>query len=300
MATLATLTDDVFDMVYGMTLIERPQEDTLTSAVSGTTDTTFQFDNNVLWKRGVYAEDASAGEIVIMAADQASSSDVTVRRGQNGTTAAASYAIGDVFYKNPPYPRYRVERFINETIDSNLFPNVWMWGETTLSFVSGDTTYEMPTNCGDVARVYQYDLNSDGKLYPIDGTLWEFESVVASGISTNENFLRLFRVKDEAATVYVTYKQIPDSSAISDLSDNVAAMVPWAVCGKLLAGTRLVPTRTAPGRATPVANQSGSQLISDYGAFDTVFRRMRKDEKLRLNKEVPLQKRFRGIRVRQG
>jgi hypothetical protein len=145
--------------------------------------------------------------------------------------------------------------------------------------------------------VYQSDLNSDGKFYPIDTRAWEYVAVVAAAESTNRNFLRVRKVIDETATVYVTYKQKPSSSSLSDLSAPLAAMVPWRVVGKLLAGTRLTPARAAPGRATPVANQSGSQLSRDFAAFDVEFRRMRKDEQNRLNKQVPIQKRFQRSRV---
>ena len=303
MATLAAMTDDVLDMVYGVARIERPAEDTLVTAVSGTTDVAWELTTPALWKRGDYCEDQAAGEIVIMTTDHpAAGNDVTVRRAQNGTTALAAYATTDVFYKNPIFPRYRIERFINETVDNDLFPHVWMVGETTVSFTVGDTTYEMPTDCGDVTQVYQSDLNSDGKFYPIDTQAWEYVAVVAAAESTNQNFLRIRKVIDETATVYVTYKQKPSSvtADLVNLSAPLAAMVPWRVVGKLLAGTRLTPARTAPGRATPIINQSGSQLSRDFAAFDVEFRRMRKDEQNRLNRQVPIQKRFQRSRVWVG
>jgi len=301
MATLAAMTDDVLDMVYGIARIERPAEDTLVNVVSSNSDVTWEMTTPALWKRDDYCEDQAAGEIVIMTTDHpAAGNDVTVRRAQNGTTAAASYATTDVFYKNPVFPRYRIQRFINETVDNDLFPHVWMWGETSFSYTVGDTTYEMPTDCGDVAQVYQSDLNSDGKFYPIDTSMWEYVPVVAAAESTNQNFLRLRRVIDDTATVYVTYKQKPSSSSLTDLSASIASIVPWRVVGKLLAGTKLAPARAAPGRATPVANQSGSQLSRDFAAFDVEFRRMRKDEQNRLNKQVPIQKRFRNSRVWTG
>ena len=300
MATLATLTDDVLDMIYGIPQIERPAEDTLVNTVDAANDVTWELTTPTMWNRGDYAEDQAAGELVVMSTDHpAAGNDVTVRRGQRGTTAPSSYATTDVFYKNPVYPRGRVERFINETIDNDLFPYVWNIGETTLSYTAGDTTYEMPTDCEEVTAVYQYDLDSTGKFFPIDTKAWEYVPVVASGASTNLNFLRLVSVFDDTATVYVTYKQKPLSSAISTMNSSLASIVPWAVVGKLLAGTRIVPARTEPGRATPVSNQSSS-LRSDFGAFDVTFRRMRKDENVRLRKQVPVQKRWRGSRARFG
>ncbi len=298
MATLAAMTDAVLDMVYGIARIERPAEDTLDNSVDSTGDVTWEFVTPALWKKYDYAEDQAAGEMVIMSTDHpADGNDVTVRRAQNGTTALAAYATTAVFYKNPVFPRYRIERFINETVNNDLFPHVWMVGETTVSYTVGETTYEMPTDCGDVLQVYQADLDSDSRFYPIDTMSWEYVPVVAAAESTNQNYLRLKRVFDQTDTVYVTYKQKPTSSSLSDLSTSLAAMVPWRVVGKLLAGTRLTPARAAPGRATPILNQSGSQLTRDFAAFDVEFRRMRKDEHNRLEKQVPIQKRFQRSRV---
>ncbi len=300
MATLTTLTNDVQDMVYGSGVVERPSEDTLATAVTSTGDTSWQFTTPTYWNRGDYAEDQTAGEIVVFAAEHPSGGDATVRRAQNGTTALAAYSIGDVFNKNPKYPRHVIERFINETIDNDLWPHVYMWGETTVTWVTGQTTYEMPTDCEGVAAVYQADIDSDGKFYPIDRDSWEFVSVVNTAESTNGNYLRLFRAYDTSDTIYVTYMQKPMSSAVSTLSTEVAALVPWRVVGKLLAGTRLVPARTSPGRARPVVNASGSQLSRDFAAYDAEFRRMRADEKRRLRRAVPQQKNRRRSRVRRG
>lgn len=301
MATLATLTQDVYNMLYGMAQVERPAEDTLSTLVTDDADVEWRFATPTLWNRGDIAEDQAAGELVYITEDHPSAADVTVRRGQRGTTAkVAGYAAGDVFYKNPVYTRQDIERFINETIDNDLWPNVWMWGEHSFSFSSGDTTYEMPANCGDVAQVYQYDLGSSSRLYPIDTRLWEYQGLLNSAVSTNQNFLRLRRVHDETATVYVTYKQKPLSSAIDDLSDEVAAMIPYRVVGKLLAGVRIAPSRTAPGRSSPVVNTSDSQLYRDFAAYDVLFRQMRKQEWNRLTKQVPVQRRFRSRRVWSG
>lgn len=299
MATLATLTEDVYGMLYGSAQVERPNEDTLATAVADASDVEWQFDTETLWKRGDYAEDAAAGEIVVMAEHHPTSADVTVRRAQRGTTAASSYAQGDVFYKNPVFPRYQIERYINETIDNDLYPHVWNVGETSFMWVTGTTRYEMPTDCLDVIDVYQVDV-SGNDFNPFPREAWEFRQTVNTAESTNGNYLRMPRVYDPDAAVYVTYKQQPLSSAVSTLSTQLANMVPWKVVGKLLGGTRVAPSRTDPGRSTPIAGQGGDRLIRDFGFFDVEFRRMRQDESRRLRTQVRQQKVRRGSKVRRG
>ena len=91
-----------------------------------------------------------------------------------------------------------------------------------------------------------------------------------------------------------------DADDQGSIADQIVAMVPWRVVGKLMPGARLIPARTAPGRATPLSNQSGSQTSRDLAAYDFEFRQMRKDEKLRLRAAAPTQRRFRSSRLWGG
>lgn len=298
MADLSSLTDDVFDMLYGDTGVERPLEDTLSTAVADADDVEWRFVTDTKWKRGDFAEDLAAGEIVVLQEDHPSGADVTVRRAHRGT--AIAYSAGDTFLRNPTFPRHKVERFINETVDGELYPHVWMFGQTTVSFVTGTTTYELPADCMDVIAVYQADLDGDGGFHPIHNANWSFVNTVNTSESSTGNYLRLHTVYDPDDTVYVTYKQKPSSSALSSMSDDVAALVPWRVVGKLLAGTRVGPQRVAPGRAAPRA-EGASGVKRDAAYFDVEFRRMRKDVQLSLRQRMrDMQKRRRSNNLRRG
>jgi hypothetical protein len=169
MGSLASLTLDIIEMLYGMAQIERPIEDTLKTAVSAANDVTWQFDT-AIWKRGDYAEywknDGTEGEIVILAADYTVGADVTVRRAQRGTTAAASYAIGDVFLHNPTFPVATIQRFINNLIDTDLAPHVFYLTHRSLTWDEDDdhTAYPLNANDFDVVTVYQVDLGDADSL----------------------------------------------------------------------------------------------------------------------------------------
>lgn len=291
-------------MLYGVAQVERPLEDTLATAVTDDADVSWQFATTTnVWKRGDYAEaQDTAGEMVYLAEDQDAAADITVRRGQRGTTAkAAGYAQGDVFARNPMFPRYMIQRFINETVDGELWPHVWMWGQTTITWNDGQTTYELPADCADVVAVYQANLDSDGAWHPIDNSQWAFLPVVNTSESSTGKYLRLFTTYDPDDTIYVTYKQKPLSSSLGDLSDDVAALVPWRVVGKLLAGTRVGPQRVTPGRANPRAD-GASGVKRDAAYFDVEFRRMRKDVRLGLRQYLRdiTQRRRRHNRLRRG
>ena len=104
MATLATLTLDVLDMLYGQTPTQRPDQDTLAIAVASATDTSWLFANagNQFWSAGDYAEyfdgTGTAGEVVRLRTSHDSAAYVTVDRAQRRTTAAAATVIGTATY----------------------------------------------------------------------------------------------------------------------------------------------------------------------------------------------------------
>ena len=166
-ATLAGLILDVEDMLYGLAQVERPREDTLLSAVGSAVDVTWRFAYPSMWKKDDYAEYApsagTVGEVVIMAEDHpTAAADVTVRRGQLRTSAAASYVAGDVFRKNPAYPRQKIERFIYEVIDSQMWPHVWYrTGRTITTYNSNDSYYPLAAADFAVEEVYQIDLTPE-------------------------------------------------------------------------------------------------------------------------------------------
>lgn len=281
MATLADLVTRVEDLIYGVARVERPKEDTLSTAVSGTTDTEWRFVTDTMWKRDDYAQPIAASEIIVLAEDHPSGADVTVRRGQRGTTAAASYAQGGVFYRNPIYTRSLIERTVNEVIDNDLWPQLWMWKENSLTFAQGDTHYELAANEEDVIQMYQINIGSTDRIDPMPNGWWRVMSQINTTASSTGKLLRLFRVYDPDATVYYSAKQKPQSSEISELSDEIVNMVPWKVAGKLMAG-RAIQQRSAPSRSPQSNSREGDRLLRDYTFLDVEFRRMKKDEENRL------------------
>ena len=287
MATLATLVDDVYGTLYGIGHAERPAEDLINGALAqGAVSVTM--DTDAMWKRNDYAEFATDGEIVIFAAD--ASGATAIRRAQRGTTDVAQ-ADNSLVYRNPTFPRYEIERLINQVIQNDLYPNVWSWHKDSLSFVSADFMYPLDAFIEDVAVLYQYDLNSDNRFYPIANTMWDVENQVDSGAATNGGLLRLRWVHDESATVYYTAKRRPDPADIANMSAEVAELIPWAVAGKL-EGSRTPATRHRPH--TDNADRIEGGPFRDYRGFMGEFIRMRKELRTRLDKEVPAAPRYRA------
>lgn len=287
MASVHSLYLATFDILYGTVLGEHPAEDTLASTVSGTGDTSWTWDTPAMWKRGNYAEAAdTTGELVYIAVDNGT----TVRRGQRGTTAAASYSAGDVFYRNPKFPHYLIDDMVRQVVDNDLWPHVWTWHQDSLSYTTGQTVYDLDEYVEDVVRVSQYDLNGSGKWYPIENRYWDTERQVASAVSTNSNMLRLRWVHDEDATVYYTAKRRPDTGDLGNVSDEIADIVPWAAAAKVIAA-RGVSKRQRP--IVDDAQQTEGGEFRDYRSLMAEFLRMRDQLRRKLMDEVPAAPRFR-------
>ena len=161
--TLASLTLDVEDMLYGVAQIERPVEDTLSTEVTNDADVAWRFTTPTMWTRGAYAEylpaAGSIGEVVILAVDHPAAADVTVRRAQvQSALTGGAIAAGSVFRKNPTYPRVKVGRFVEDCINTMLWPAVWYRSQRNLSFDVDASYYPLAAADFDVEEVYQIDL----------------------------------------------------------------------------------------------------------------------------------------------
>lgn len=162
MATIGDLILDVEDMIFGLPQVERPVEDTLATAVDNAADVEWRFTTEALWRRGDYAEHLAAsgavGEVVYCTEDHPAGADMTMRRAQVRTTAASSYSIGDVFRKNPLFPRVKIDRYVDEIVDG-LYPDVWI--RTSRSLDVNTSRYYYPLDAADfeVEQVYQADTD---------------------------------------------------------------------------------------------------------------------------------------------
>ncbi|MFH2073205.1 MAG: hypothetical protein ABIJ75_10190 [Actinomycetota bacterium] len=164
---MASLTLDVYDMLFGVAQLQRPVMDTLSTQVTDAADVTWRFTSYAMWKQNDYAEywldDGTAREVVRMTTDAPSgAADVTVVRSQRGTTAAAAaIAAGTTFLKNPPVTCTEIQRAITETIDNDLYANpyrVFYRSQRTITPVTNKHRYELNAEDYQVDDMYQIDL----------------------------------------------------------------------------------------------------------------------------------------------
>jgi hypothetical protein len=263
-----------------MSRVERPFESVVTLADATTTTMTVVAD---IWRQNDYAEIISAtagavGEIAILAATPASTS-ATVRRAQRGTTGAAASALPA--RKNPLYPRVAIQRVIEEVIRNDLYPNVWLRTERTLSWTAGDYLYDLDAEDFDILQMYQV---IDDRLRPLPYGWWKVNPILSTTEATSGKAIELNRLFDTSETVYYTAKTIPSPDDYSTITDRIAALIPWGACARLLGGTRTGPFRYDPNRQSMPEVQAGGPA-QDWRYFANAFALAREEERRTLRYE---------------
>jgi hypothetical protein len=290
--TLATLTDQTYDLLVGAGPMERPQEDVGTLADASTESLT-GIGRTALWKVGDYAEFIDNGEVVIFGSD-ASAGAATVRRAQRGTTADAHADV--VMRKNPLYPRYLIERMVNETVRS-MWPAVWTWHKDTLDWMESATTYVLDEYIEDVVEVYQYDVAGDERYHQVHPDSWRVVRQVDTGLASTGNLLRLHAPPNSDDPIYYTAKRRPHPDDLENLSAELADLVPWMAAAKCVYARGQAETYSASHNTGPRATEIARQRAQSWEGFYVRQLAARRDQLLL---EVPKPRQWSPKRVRQS
>lgn len=285
MGSLQSVILDTEEMLYGMAQVERPDEDTVRVGGIDGVSQTLPVSTDGMWSRGDFVEvvgvDGAPGEIMVAAADGASGS-VQVRRAQRGS-AAAAWPAGAVLRRNPLFPRTVLARFVEEVVGGEMWPHVWYRSDRTLTYTAGDRTYPLDGADMDVISVYQYDVSGNEELIPLHRGRWDVREVDLA-VAGSGRVLLLHTPPSTSDTVYYTARTKPTFAALTSMPETLVALIPWAVCGKVLGGTRTSPWRFDPNRQGHMEVQEGGPS-RDWRFFTTEFLRMRAEEARRLRFE---------------
>lgn len=291
MATLDSLRVDTETILYDVLHDFRPWEDTLVAAITaGATVMELAADDDV-WKRGDIAEFVDNGEMVILATDHpADGNDVTVRRGQRSTTAA-SQSLGAVVRRNPMFPIEMIERWVNQTIDIDLnrHPKVYTVNQRSLTWSDDDFLYPLNTVDDDVIEIYQYDIETQNDLKWFPNGWWDVVTPNTAVSATKA--IQLRTVRDQSLPVYYSAKSWPKSSGISDLSDDIAEVVPWRAASKAL--------RARMPRVIEESGQPRTALADTLALWDLEFTQGKSAIRQKLRREYRQARKYRGPRQRR-
>lgn len=133
-------------------------------------------------------------------------------RGWDGTTAA-SHAEGARVTGNPPYPTWRLERAVNDTI-VGVYPDVFGLATSSFVFNPAVATYGVPAEAEDILRVTTNVLGPSRNQVPINHYIWN-SSAPLSEFATG-NCITLNEAPAPGRTVTITYQKAPSELASGD------------------------------------------------------------------------------------
>lgn len=292
MTTLAVLTQNTLNLLYGLERIERPAEDVLDAAIAAAGTLTCTPTTIDMWKRDDYCEFPVDDEVIRFAANSAGST--AIRRAQLGTAAAAKADL-DVMVRNPPFYRFQIKQYIREVIRTDLWPKVWSWHLDSIAAPSDvDFMYDLDANIDSVALVYQENLDADERWRPLPRGWWDVERQINSTVAAQGGMLVLHKLYDYDEPVYLTCKRRPHVDDLSNLADPIADMIPWGAAAKALAA-RSGQIKNAAARSA--RDQEGG-LMRDYRGLKSEFLQMRTEYARELRLEVREDRVWRGAQRR--
>lgn len=133
-------------------------------------------------------------------------------RGWDGTTPAV-HADNARVTSDPPYPTWRIEQAINDTI-VGTWPTLWGVASTTFTFNPAISTYSLPADCERVLSVSTTVLGPSLDQHPIRKFSFDSNSNTTEFATTNS--ITLHECPEPGRTVTVTYAKAPAAIASGD------------------------------------------------------------------------------------
>jgi hypothetical protein len=157
-------------------------------------------------------------------------------RGWDGTTAA-THASSARVTANPPYPTWRLERALNDSI-VGVFPDVFGVASTSFTYNPSVTTYSIPADAEDILKVTTTVLGPS--MEQVEIHRYSFNSNAPTTEFATGNCLTLSEAPDPGRTVTVTYMKAPSELASGDdfidsgLRETARPAVVYAAVARLL------------------------------------------------------------------
>lgn len=169
MSTLAQLTDEVLMGLtsYGLVQPRLAQ----VAADPGDSGTTITLSSVTGFEPGHTAE--VGDELVYVTGKDEAASTITVVRGHLSTTAAA-HAVGTLVSCNPLWPRWMVQRAINDAILKS-WDKLFAVDTATLSGTALHYAYAMPDDCERPREVKIEDVYGSSEWFSFSEWRWDFQ-----------------------------------------------------------------------------------------------------------------------------
>jgi hypothetical protein len=200
MSTLAQMTDEVLMGLTSYGLVQ-PRYAQLASDVTNT-GTTLTLSSVTGFEVGHSAE--IGDELVYVTAKDDAATQVTVVRGYLSTTAAA-HTTGTLVQCNQLWPRWIVQRAINDAILKS-YPDLFAIASTPITGDVLTNSYDLPADCESVYAVTIEDVNGSQELFSYSAFRYDFLN--------KQLYLHVQLFDDQELTV--VYRKRPTVLAVAD------------------------------------------------------------------------------------
>lgn len=181
-------------------------------------------------------------------------------RGWMGT-AKAAHTTNTRVVVDPPFPTWRIEQAINDTI-VGTFPSLWGVGTATFTYSPSTTTYALPADAEAVLTVTATRIGPDHEQLAIFE--YKFEPNANTAQFPTGKCITLRVVPDPGQTVTVTYSKQPSalttgqSLTASGLRETARRCVVYGAVGELL--SFVDATRSLTDSASDVALEASIKV----------------------------------------
>jgi hypothetical protein len=229
MPTLAQLTDEV--MLNLMGYVEDQQQFTTQTGALTNVATTVTVTDGTQISTGLTEIDDELIWVSTVAGNT-----LTIVRGMFGSTAVA-HSAGAVVRNAPHFPRFQIQRVINDVI-RGVYPD--LYSVTTTTLTSGAlVTQGLPANCERVLTVDYQDVAATGMWLPITHYTVDLNANVAA-YPTGKS-ISILDVIPTGRTLQLSYIKKPtvlaattdDFAAVSGLQDSAKEAVIYGACARL-------------------------------------------------------------------
>lgn len=226
--------------------------------------------------------DDGTDELVITNAPaDTSASTVAIDRGQDGTVAA-EHVKNTAALIRPRFSNAEILEQIVSIVDEELFPQVWLAGEASLTYQSANEYYD--PGVPDIEEVvYAYQL-SGGLRYPV---MFDFlPRALADDANFPDGAITLIEPLADTTPVYYAYRARP---TLGTLTSTLEGLV---VQGSLAALTMAEESAHVGGGTSAVQQrvQDGSRLRAGLVLWER-FDAARMQERIRLQSEEQMRRR---------
>lgn len=210
-------------------LRDEPWQDFITAAVTTTAQPTLTVANTAAYETGEvleFYEDGSGEQVWVTSITP--STTLNISRGYN-STSPATHLVNAAIRKRPRFSRVQIEGSINDVIATDLWPDLWMERQVSITPLTTTHIYSVPADYIDFIEMVQPTVAAPTELLPVRAVQQLLHVPAAQSATGKALGVRAWPRMDTAATMWYRSKYV-----LSDNLDPVERIIAIGAAARLL------------------------------------------------------------------